>query len=737
MGKARRAKKREKQAARAERKAVRDKEIEKKGIVHRYGWSNIVKENEAFEAYYKAQQLVPDDQWDQFLETLRAPLPASFRITSYFGSQSLALKQIVESQNFMKNSNENNGTNNGNGDCTSEKPILTPLPWIPDGLGWQLSTSRVEIRKSERLQMIHNFLISETEAGFISRQEAVSMIPPLVLDVKPHHKVLDMCAAPGSKTAQIIELLHAGQDLAKGSVTGAVVANDIENKRCYLLVHQSKRLHSPCCIITNHDASLMPNFFSKDEQGNTSVLKFDRVLCDVPCSGDGTLRKNTDVWKSWNTGNGNNFHGLQVKIARRGMEMLAKDGLMVYSTCSFNPQEDEAVIANILNESKGTIELVDVSDKLPGLKTRKGLTSWKVMTRELKIVENPAEIEEKWATQIRESMFPPANAAELNLDRCIRILPHHQDTGGFFVAVLRKKVDTLPWENNLIRPKDVKAESEETDKSNVEVKTEKDEQTDQNEQTEQTVLDEPARKRLKRMLRKKEKVTGFKEDPFNFLNSESPEWLEVQKYYSVSSDFPSDQLMYRCTEGKKRNLYFLSKTAREIITNNEGRVKFVNAGVRLFARNTEKDFECSYRLSQEGLPSIYPYIEQSSILKMPIEDIKSILTKDNVHLEQLSPQIRSQVEAKPIGSCILLFTHKVKCDSNGNESTIVVPLSGWRGKDTLRPYIAKNERIHFLRLCGMDTGPLEDENRQQFLARQERKLARQGASKSSETTSET
>ena len=83
------------------------------------------------------------------------------------------------------------------------------------------------------------------------------MIPALLMDVKPGHRVLDLCAAPGSKTAQIIEMLHSED----GSSDGAVVANDVDNKRCYMLVHQSKRLHSCSTLITNHDAGGMPNFY--------------------------------------------------------------------------------------------------------------------------------------------------------------------------------------------------------------------------------------------------------------------------------------------------------------------------------------------------------------------------------------------------------------------------------------------------------------------------------------------
>lgn len=72
-------------------------------------------------------------------------------------------------------------------------------------------------------------------------------------------KVLDMCAAPGSKTAQIIEIMHASRDHSNSIPCGVVVANDVDNKRCYMLTHQAKRLLSPVLIITNHDASSMPN----------------------------------------------------------------------------------------------------------------------------------------------------------------------------------------------------------------------------------------------------------------------------------------------------------------------------------------------------------------------------------------------------------------------------------------------------------------------------------------------
>jgi hypothetical protein len=74
---------------------------------------------------------------------------------------------------------------------------------------------------------------------------------------------------------------------------------------------------------------------------------FDRVLCDVPCSGDGTMRKAPDIWRRWTPANGNGLHTLQLRIALRGAELLRVGGRMVYSTCTFNPVEDEAVVAEV------------------------------------------------------------------------------------------------------------------------------------------------------------------------------------------------------------------------------------------------------------------------------------------------------------------------------------------------------------------------------------------------------
>lgn len=121
---------------------------------------------------------------------MKKNLPVAFRITGS-KSEAKAMLETIKGNFFKDILNVPVETETQNNDET--KDILHCLPFYPDGLAWQLQLTRKDIRRSEAYFRLHNFLIVETDIGSISRQEAVSMVPPLVLDVKPFHKVYFYC----------------------------------------------------------------------------------------------------------------------------------------------------------------------------------------------------------------------------------------------------------------------------------------------------------------------------------------------------------------------------------------------------------------------------------------------------------------------------------------------------------------------------------------------------------------
>ncbi|XP_054571226.1 RNA cytosine C(5)-methyltransferase NSUN2 isoform X5 [Eptesicus fuscus] len=575
------------------------------------GYPEIVKENKLFEHYYQELKIVPEGEWDQFMEALREPLPATLRITGY-KSHAKEILHCLKNKYFKELEDlEVDG---------QKVEVPQPLSWYPEELAWHTNLSRKILRKSPQLEKFHQFLVSETESGNISRQEAVSMIPPLLLNAHPHHKILDMCAAPGSKTTQLIEMLHA--DMNVPFPEGFVIANDVDNKRCYLLVHQAKRLSSPCIMVVNHDASSIPRLMI-DVNGKKEVLFYDRILCDVPCSGDGTMRKNIDVWKKWTTLNSLQLHGLQLRIATRGAEQLVEGGRMVYSTCSLNPIEDEAVIASLLEKSEGALELADVSSELPGLKWMPGLTQWKVMTKDGQWFAEWDEVPHSRHTQIRPTMFPPKDPEKLqamHLERC-----------------------------------------------------------------------PPPSKKMK--------LFGFKEDPFVFIPEDDPLFPPIQKFYALDPSFPRMNLLTRTTEGKKRQLYMVSKELRNVLLNNSERMKVINTGIKVWCRNSSgEEFDCAFRLAQEGIYTLYPFIN-SRIITVSLEDVKILLTQENPFLRKLSSEAYIQAKDLAKGSVVL----KYEPDPT-KPDTLQCPivLCGWRGKASIRTFVPKNERLHYLRMMGLE-----------------------------------
>lgn len=666
------------------------------------GYPEIVKENKLFERYYQELRIVPEGEWGRFMDALREPLPATLRITGY-KSHAKEILHCLKNKYFKELENlEVDG---------QKVEVPQPLSWYPEELAWHTNLSRKILRKSPRLERFHQFLVSETESGNISRQEAVSMIPPLLLNVQPHHKILDMCAAPGSKTAQLIEMLHA--DMNVPFPEGFVIANDVDNKRCYLLVHQAKRLSSPCIMVVNHDAASIPRL-TVDVDGRKEVLFYDRILCDVPCSGDGTMRKNIDVWKKWSTLNSLQLHGLQLRIATRGAEQLAEGGRMVYSTCSLNPVEDEAVIASLLEKSEGALELADASAELPGLKRMPGLTQWKVMTREGQWFADWDEVPRSRHTQIRPTMFPPKDPEKLeamHLERCLRVLPHHQNTGGFFVAVL-VKTSPMPWNKRQPKVQGKSAASRDSAELSPAAPEEGETPEQHSQEAAETgdaeatpAAEDPESSESRKdgvcgpPPSKKMKLFGFKEDPFVFIPEDDPLFPPIEKFYALDSSFPRMNLLTRTTEGKKRQLYMVSKELRNVLLNNSEQMKVINTGIKVWCRNNGgEEFDCAFRLAQEGIYTLYPFIN-SRIITVSMEDVKILLTQENPFFRKLSSETYSQAKDMAKGSVVLKYEPD---PTNPEALQCPIVLCGWRGKASIRTFVPKNERLHYLRMMGLE-----------------------------------
>jgi 16S rRNA C967 or C1407 C5-methylase (RsmB/RsmF family) len=173
-----------------------------------------------------------DADWDRFMATLRSPLPACFRVNPNNPFAAKLKSELAQFTGSALQGSEVQGEE-------QKKPSLEQIPWFPNGMAFKLGTDRRSIRRTEGLESLHRWMIQHTDNGNITRQEAVSMVPPLALDVRPSHRCLDMCAAPGSKTTQLLEVVGGswradGSEEATGEsrTQGIVVANDADTDRC-------------------------------------------------------------------------------------------------------------------------------------------------------------------------------------------------------------------------------------------------------------------------------------------------------------------------------------------------------------------------------------------------------------------------------------------------------------------------------------------------------------------------
>ena len=280
------------------------------------------------------------------------------------------------------------------------------IPWFSGpGSAWEMPFERGSAEEE-----VKSLMAALHETGRITRQEAVSMLPVLALDPTPGQIILDLCASPGSKTTQICE--HLGD-------SGAVIANEVISGRVNTLVTNVHRHASRAVLVVQHDGRHMPRVPGSG---------FDGVLVDVPCTGSGTTRKNPDVWGKWRPSSGRSLHSLQYDLLSRAIELTKPGGRVVYSTCSLDPIENEAVVARVV--AGGKVRVVPCGDSLSGVPSKPGMANWPLLN-------DRGELDTE--SESEEYLLPTEDkAVSSQLIDCLRVWNDEIGGGGFFLAVLER-----------------------------------------------------------------------------------------------------------------------------------------------------------------------------------------------------------------------------------------------------------------------------------------------------------
>lgn len=209
-----------------------------------------------------------------------------------------------------------------------ESPFqLETIPWTTDGF----------YISSEASPGKHPYY----HAGVYYIQEPSAMLPGRILGALPGEKILDLCAAPGGKSVQIAAAM-------KGK--GLLVSNDINAERVKALVKNIELCGVKNAIVLNES----PEKLAQNFEGY-----FDRVIIDAPCSGEGMFRKDESAARSWESFKCERCTQLQEPILLSADRLLKPGGTLVYSTCTFSPEEDEQMIAKFMQQHDG-YELVEI-----------------------------------------------------------------------------------------------------------------------------------------------------------------------------------------------------------------------------------------------------------------------------------------------------------------------------------------------------------------------------------------
>jgi 16S rRNA (cytosine967-C5)-methyltransferase len=191
--------------------------------------------------------------------------------------------------------------------------------------------------------------------GHFTVQDPSTAVSVSLLDVKPGMTVLDACAAPGGKTSLIGDAMNN---------TGRIVAMDVHEDRLAVLRENFKRLQLKCVEIVKGDAA-----FAKDIKKSAPAEGYDRILLDVPCSNTGVLQRRPDARWRWSQQRTETLTSTQYAILSTASAFLKPGGILVYSTCSIEPEENANLVRAWLASTKNFTLLAEKSTFPPDSQT--------------------------------------------------------------------------------------------------------------------------------------------------------------------------------------------------------------------------------------------------------------------------------------------------------------------------------------------------------------------------------
>lgn len=262
---------------------------------------------------------------------------------------------------------------------------LEPVPWTTDGFYYREGDTPGR----------HPYYY----AGLYYIQEPSAMLPGAVIGVRPGDRVLDLCAAPGGKSVQMAAQM-------KGQ--GLLVSNDINAERVKALVKNIELCGVRNAVVLND---------TPDKLARNFESFFDRIMVDAPCSGEGMFRKDEDAVKSWEKFKCEKCSCMQWDILQQVDKMLKPGGVILYSTCTFSPEEDEIMIERFMDQHPGGYELLEIP-KTGGIEG--GRREW--------------------------------SAGKYDFSKAARLWPHKLNGEGHFAAIIRKLEHGINGDNDINSP---------------------------------------------------------------------------------------------------------------------------------------------------------------------------------------------------------------------------------------------------------------------------------------------